>query len=295
MLQQTTVATVKGYFHRLIEKWPQLADMAKASLDEVLVVWQGLGYYSRARNLHKTVQQLDQQGFFPQTVQELKQLPGVGEYTAAAVAAIAFNQPVIPVDGNVIRVTARVFGLEEPMPQLKKAVIQRAHLLTSPERAGDFAQALMDLGATVCRPVQPLCEGCPLQSFCQAYAKGLQNHLPTKTPKAFKPTRYGAVFMITNDQGEILFRKRADQGLLAGMVELPGTEWTEEQVALPDFAKNWQRKPKTVKHTFTHFHLELTVYQNKEEDSPVKGFWVNLENLGQYPVPTVIKKVLQCG
>lgn len=293
MLQQTTVATVKGYFQRFIEKWPRLEDLAKASLDDLLVLWQGLGYYSRARNLYKTIQQLNQQGIFPQTVEGLKQLSGIGDYTAAAIAAIAFDQPVVPVDGNVIRVLARVFALSDSLPLLKKKVTEQANLIRPTIRAGDFAQALMDLGAMICRPNQPICKDCPVKNFCQAYVEGLQNQLPVKKQKPPKPTRYGAIFLITNDKGEILLRKRPEKGLLAGMVELPGTDWTETNVELPMFAKNWPKRDKMIKHTFTHFHLELTVYLNNSNFSKLKGFWVNLKNLNQYAIPTVIKKILQ--
>ena len=166
MLQQTTVATVKAYFERFVDQWPTLNAIAQASLDEILVAWQGLGYYSRARNLHKALRQLSEQESFPQVPDDLKKLSGVGDYTANAVAAIAFNQPVVPIDGNVIRVLARVFGLTQPLPMLKKTIAEKALLLADSDRPGDFAQSLMDLGSLVCRPQQPRCEICPVVSMC---------------------------------------------------------------------------------------------------------------------------------
>lgn len=294
MLQQTTVATVCGYFNQFIAKWPTVSDLAAASLDEILVAWQGLGYYRRARHLHETVRKVAALPEWPQTVAALKQLPGVGDYTAAAVAAIAFNQPTVPVDGNVMRVMARLEGLTGTMPTLKKGVIKRVQPFAELGRAGDFAQALMDLGATICRPQNPTCVQCPLRQNCYAYAHHAQAMLPTRAAKAAKPTRYGAAFVMANPQGEILLRRRPHTGLLAGMIEVPGTEWTEGPIRLPSFAQQWLPLTPSVHHTFTHFHLHLTVYYRCLADYvPKEGeFWAAPTQFPRYALPTVMKKVL---
>jgi len=288
MLQQTTVATVKAYFERFIDQWPTLNAMAQASLDEILVAWQGLGYYSRARNLHKALRQLSEQQSFPQAPDDLKKLSGVGDYTANAVAAIAFNQPVVPVDGNVIRVLARVFGLTQPLPMLKKTVSEKALLLADSDRPGDFAQSLMDLGSLVCRPQQPRCEICPVASMCVGYKAGLQQTLPVKAVKLPKPTRYGIAFLNVNEHRQIWLRRRPEKGLLGGMIEVPGTEWTE--VPIEPLSGRLQRG--VVKHTFTHFHLRLTVYETNETPQETEGFWADTNALERYALPTVMKKVL---
>lgn len=208
MLQQTTVATVTNYFYRFIHRWPTLNDLALASLDDILVAWQGLGYYSRARNLYKAAQHFQNLKGLPQSITDLKKLPGVGDYTAAALAAIIYGDEVVPVDGNVIRVLARVFALQQPLPLLKKAIFEKTRLLEKGERPGDFAQALMDLGAIICRSKNPMCEQCPLKVLCQAYAKGWQKKLPVPALKKPKPVRYGAVFLIQNEKREIRLRYR---------------------------------------------------------------------------------------
>ena len=288
MLQQTTVATVKPYFERFVKQWPTLTMMAAASLDEILVAWQGLGYYSRARNLHKAAQELAELQSFPQTVETLKTLPGTGDYTANAIAAIAFNRPVVPIDSNVIRVLTRVYGLTQPLPALKKTVSEKALLLASTDRPGDFAQSLMDLGAMVCRPQQPLCEGCPVVIVCEAYKKGLQQMLPVKAVKPLKPTRYGVAFLNVNAHGQVWLRRRPEKGLLGGMIEVPCTEWTEQ----PPSLVNDSPCLGNVKHTFTHFHLNLTVHQINMLPEESSGFWADINALERYAIPTLMKKVL---
>ncbi len=294
MLQQTTVTTVIPYFNRFIERWPTLFDLAKAPLHDILVAWQGLGYYRRAHHLYQAAQQLAALPEWPGTVSALRQLAGVGEYTAAAVAAIAFQQPVVPVDGNIVRVMARLFGLASPPPLLKHQVQQQAQQFAMLPQPGHFAQALMDLGARVCRPHAPLCNHCPLQSLCQAYTQGTQTLWPTRAPKIPKPHRYGAAFIIMNPRGEILLRRRPNTGLLAGLMEVPGTEWSETPPSLPDFAQSWTVLSPSVRHTFSHFHLHLTLYQGGLSPFPSNQgeFWVKPLDLCDYPMPAVMKKVL---
>ncbi|RZI47157.1 A/G-specific adenine glycosylase [Candidatus Finniella inopinata] len=292
MLQQTTVATVIAYFERFIGQWPTLEAMAKASLDDVLVAWQGLGYYSRARNLHKALGQLADLPSFPQTPDDLRKLPGVGDYTAKAIASIAFDQPVVPVDGNVIRVVARVFGLTQALPMLKKTVAEKALLLAADDRPGDFAQSLMDLGSMICRPQQPRCDRCPLRSLCKGYEDSLQHTLPIKAVKPPKPTRYGCAFLTMNKQGQIWLRRRPEKGLLGGMIEVPGTAWAEQPTELVHDGL-WRG---IVKHTFTHFHLNLSVYETTKDPEEIlgfpTGFWADTKALDQQALPTVMKKVL---
>lgn len=305
MLQQTTVATVKDYFFRFVTRWPALENLANATLDEVFHNWQGLGYYSRARNLHKCAQTLvqDYKGLLPREEQILLKLPGIGPYTAAAIAAIAYDQPIVPVDGNVVRVFSRLFALETPLPALKNEVQTLAKEMAPSHRSGDFAQSLMDLGATVCRPRNPLCEICPLQEVCKGYHKGSAAQLPRPTEKGIKPRRYGIAFWVENNAGEILLEKRPDKGLLAGLIGLPTTIWQDapwdlESDALrtggPEGVKAWNYLPGVVHHTFTHFHLELKIARGRTNASQ-KGFWSPLENLKSHAFPTVMKKVIQAA
>jgi A/G-specific adenine glycosylase len=303
MLQQTTVATVKDYFINFVTRWPTIEALSKASLDEVFHAWQGLGYYSRARNLHRCAQVLknDYKGNIPQIEEELLTLPGVGPYTAAAIAAIAFDQPTVPVDGNIVRVFARLFSLKKPLPAVKEEVLALAKQLIPTKRSGDFAQGLMDLGATVCRPKNPSCDICPLQSICVGYSKGIADQLPFPAIKAVKPRRYGIAFWVENSSGEILLEKRPDKGLLAGLMGLPTTEWRdmpwdglcEEALSYaPKGAQNWEPLSGVVRHTFTHFHLELSIFKGKTV-KPVSGIWSSVENLKDYALPTVMKKVIR--
>lgn len=303
MLQQTTVATVKDYFCRFVTRWPILEDLAKATLDEVFHNWQGLGYYSRARNLHQCAQTLvrDYKCLLPHEARILQTLPGIGPYTAAAIAAIAYDQPIVPVDGNVVRVFSRLFALETPLPTLKNEVQTLAKNMVPSHRSGDFAQSLMDLGATVCRPRNPLCEICSLQEACQGRHRGIAAQLPRPALKGIKPRRYGVAFWVENNKGEILLEKRPDKGLLAGLVGLPTTIWQDMPYDLesdvlmaggPEGVKAWEYLPEIVRHTFTHFHLELTIAKGQTNTSESR-FWSSLENLKSHALPTVMKKVIR--
>lgn len=281
MLQQTTVATVVPYFYAFIKRWPTVQALAAASLDEVLTQWQGLGYYSRARNLHHCSQALAYA--FPSSEEELLKLPGIGSYTAAAIASIAFDQQAAAVDGNVIRVISRFFAIRTPQPA--KEVKERLKDLLPSERCGDFTQALMELGALVCRPKNPLCEICPLQKECQAYGQNRVNTFPLKVPKQKIPTRYATAFILRRQDGAILLRKRPPQGLLGGMMEVPTTDWNETKAA---------GKGPVVRHTFTHFHLEVKV-KHLSDLSSFSGIWVDPQDLKNYALPTVMKKIIQAG
>ncbi|GBR45745.1 DNA glycosylase A/G-specific MutY [Acetobacter pomorum DSM 11825] len=269
MLQQTTVKAVAPYYLRFTEKFPTVQALASADRDDVLAAWAGLGYYSRARNLHACAQAVVALGGFPQDVQGLRALPGIGPYTAAAVAAIAFGVPVVPVDGNVERVTARLFAITDPLPPARKKLAQLAMTLNADseaqERPSDFAQALFDLGSSLCSPRAPACGLCPWHGECAGYKQGIAAELPRKLPKAERPVRYGAAFLAQDAAGQILLRKRAEKGLLAAMTELPGTDWRLEKWNKEDilhaapFVADWQHAGR-VKHVFTHFTLYLDVY-----------------------------------
>ena len=229
MLQQTTVATVGPYFGNFKAQWPTVDDMAAGSLDDILVAWQGLGYYARARNLYKCagVVVSEHGGVFPETEDELRKLPGIGPYTAAAIASIAFDQPCVPVDGNIERVTARLYDIDIPLPKGKKDIHAAAQSFISKYRPGDFAQAMMDLGSVVCAPRSLKCEICPLNTDCQAYKTGNPARLPVKAPKKVRPERCCVVFWLENADGDVLMQKRPETGLLGGMTGFVSTSWRE--------------------------------------------------------------------
>lgn len=297
MLQQTTVATVKGYFEAFLARWPTVADLAAAPLDDVLHAWAGLGYYARARNLHKCAAAVvaDHGGAFPADETALLALPGIGPYTAAAIAAIAFDLPASPVDGNIERVMARVFAVTEPLPGAKPALKTHAASLTPEDRPGDHAQALMDLGATVCTPRKPKCVLCPWRDACAGRAQGLAEDLPRKAAKKAKPTRVGTAFWAMNRDGHVLLRRRPERGLLGGMMEIPSSEWTEggdAGLAAAPVTADWRPLPGEVQHTFTHFHLRLTVMIGiAGEAAADAGTWVPVDRLGDHALPTVMKKI----
>jgi len=302
MLQQTTVATVGAYFDRFVARFPSVGALANATLEDVLHAWQGLGYYARARNLHACARAVMtvHGGAFPDTVEGLRELPGIGAYTAAAIAAIAFDRKAAAVDGNVERVVARLFAVETPLPGAKAELRRLAETLVPDRRAGDFAQALMDLGATVCTPRAPKCILCPLQALCRGRALGLAEVLPRRRARAARPTRRGIAFWAVRPDGSVLLRRRPEQGLLGGMIEVPSTEWRESAISEAEAQKeapvraSWVRLPGTVRHTFTHFHLELAVLAG-ETDAKAKtsaGYWVPLDRLSEQALPTVMKKVV---
>lgn len=298
MLQQTTVAAVRDYFRVFTETWPTVADLAAAPAEEVMRLWAGLGYYSRARNLHAAAQAVmrDHGGAFPATEDELRTLPGVGPYTAAAIAAIAFGRKASPVDGNIERVVARLFKVETPLPEAKAELKRLAATLTPETRAGDFAQAMMDLGATICTPKPPACVLCPISADCLAFNAGVQATLPRRADRAERPRRKGVAFVLTSAQGRVLLRRRPPKGLLGGMLEIPSTPWTTEGEAEPlshaPAKAVWTKLPTRAEHVFTHFALTLDVYvaQVAKEDAAL-GVWVPAAELDDAGLPTVMLKI----
>ncbi|MFN3868989.1 MAG: A/G-specific adenine glycosylase [Hyphomicrobiaceae bacterium] len=309
MLQQTTVKAVIPYFHRFLARWPTVTALAAAPRDEVLAEWAGLGYYARARKLHECAQVIanEQDGKFPKKAEQLMQLPGIGPYTAAAIAAIAFNEKATPVDGNVERVTARLFAVRTPLPKAKVELKRLAATLTPDKRAGDFAQAMMDLGATICTPKSPSCLVCPVQGDCAASYKGIEKQLPTKLAKAERPVRKGHAFLALREDGYVLLRQRPDNGLLGGMMEIPSTPWAESSSPLVMPASvapvrgDWWRVPGEVVHTFTHFRLELTVHRALLPVDAELTFWAEAErcrwvhrrDLDKAALPSVMRKAIQ--
>jgi len=297
MLQQTTVPHATPYWHKFLDKFPTVADLANADRDRVLTLWAGLGYYARARNLHKCAQVVrdDHDGQFPQTEAELLKLPGIGPYTAATMAAICFDEPTNIVDGNVERVVSRIFKIEAPLPKARPEYRHLAGTLASPKRAGDYGQALMDLGSQICTPRSPKCGDCPWQTHCAACEDGVQTEYPRKLKKKKLSVRYGAVFVLQCSDN-ILLRQRPDKGLLGGMMGFPGTEWGEKPanpLTSAPSKRNWEKCEGEVRHVFTHFELRLDVYLAETTDKNVEGVWVPLKNISNYALPTVMKKVLR--
>ena len=297
MLQQTTVATVGPYFDRFVARFPDVVALAVASLDEVLQLWQGLGYYARARNLHACARAVVERhgGAFPEDPGLLRSLPGIGSYSAAAIAAIAFDQPVAAIDGNVERVLVRLYAVPEPFPAVKAHLRSLADQLVPRQRAGDFAQALMDLGATICTPRRPRCVICPWRTCCAAAAAGLTDALPARAEKPERPLRYGVAFWLTRGDGAVLLRRRPEEGLLGGMIEIPSTPWRGEPWGFdeavrfaPVAATNWTPLPGTVRHGFTHFRLELAIASATGE---AEGLWSRVDRFGEHALPTLMKKV----
>lgn len=311
MLQQTTVKTVIPYFLKFTEAWPTVADLAAADEEAVLQAWAGLGYYSRARNLHACARQVVEHfgGRFPERETDLLSLPGVGPYTAAAIASIAFGARATPVDGNIERVVARLFAVREPLPDAKRQLRDLAAGLTPDQRAGDFAQAMMDLGATVCTPKRPSCLVCPLQRSCEAHAIGVAAELPYRAAKPAKPVRRGIAFLAVSEDGKVLLRRRPDTGLLARMQEVPSTEWGGEAPVAGDALRsapvraNWWQVPGLVVHTFTHFRLELEVYRAVVPPNAELTFWADHARCRWVPradlqgeaLPTLMRKVITHG
>jgi A/G-specific adenine glycosylase len=302
MLQQTTVKTVGPYFEKFLAKWPTVEALAAASLDDVLRAWAGLGYYARARNLHACARAVVERhgGVFPDSIEGLLALPGIGDYTAAAVGSIAFDAPMVPVDGNVERVVTRLFAVEEALPAAKPKIKELATSLLPPQRSGDFAQALMDLGATICSPKRPACALCPWNDVCVAKATGRQEEFPHKAAKREGKLRKGAAFVALREDGKVLLRQRPEKGLLGSMTEVPGSDWSHDfdvadaLDAAPLKAK-WRRLPGVVEHTFTHFPLELTVFVGrvpKSSKAPKDMRWSAVKDVQDEALPTVMRKVL---
>ncbi|MFK7763557.1 MAG: A/G-specific adenine glycosylase [Roseobacter sp.] len=298
MLQQTTVATVKDYFLRFIHRWPTVSALAAAEDADVMGEWAGLGYYARARNLLKCARCVvaDHDDAFPHSHEALLKLPGIGPYTAAAIASIAFDQPYAVLDGNVERVMARLYDIHTPLPAAKPEMMARAEALTPDLRPGDYAQAVMDLGATICTPKSPACGLCPWQSPCLARLGGTAAELPKKTPKKPKPLRHGTVFLAQREDGAWLLETRPDKGLLGGMLGWPGSDWIATEHPLPETSPpcpgTWQLCDAEVRHTFTHFHLTLNILYAQVPLStvPMRGRFLANDIFRPTDLPTVMRK-----
>jgi A/G-specific adenine glycosylase len=308
MLQQTTVKAVGPYYAKFLKLWPDISALAAAPLDDVLKAWAGLGYYARARNLHACARAVVERhgGKIPATEALLRELPGIGPYTAAAIAAIAFDECTSPVDGNIERVIARLYALETPLPAAKPEISRLARALTPPQRSGDFAQAMMDLGATICTPKSPACILCPWNESCAAYARGNAETFPRRLPKREGDLRRGAAFVVQRADDFVLVRTRPEKGLLGGMTEVPTTEWSKDFDAstamkgAPHFASMrkplaWQKTLGVVRHVFTHFPLELIVYVSEvpaRTAAPKATRWVKISELGGEALPSLMRKVI---
>jgi A/G-specific adenine glycosylase len=305
MLQQTTVKTVGPYYARFLVSWPTVMSLAKSPLDDVLRAWAGLGYYARARNLHACAVAVVERhaGIFPKDLEALRALPGIGDYTAAAIGAIAFDLPAVPVDGNVERVVTRLFAVDEALPAAKPEIKRLAASLMPPARTGDFAQALMDLGATICTPKKPACALCPFDDACVARARGTQETYPRKTPKREGRLRRGAAFVVLREDGHVLLRQRPEKGLLGAMTEVPGSDWSHDfdlTTALKAAPKlrgrvAWRKLAGEVTHVFTHFPLALTVFLAhvpRPTAAPKGARWVKVADLAGEALPNVMRKVL---
>ncbi len=303
MLQQTTVITVAPYFQHFLTKWPTVHDLANASRDDVMHEWAGLGYYARARNLHKCAQIIsrDLNGFFPESQYELEKLPGIGSYTSAAIRAIAFDKPANVVDGNIERIMARIFMVDIPLPKAKKQLKALAGKLSieRKDRPGDYAQALMDIGAGICTPKTHKCSLCPIITFCQAHKKDKAEHFPVKKPKVSKPHKSGHVYWIKNEKNEILFIRRMDTEMLGGMLGLPTTNWEiqKKDIKKRSNEKRVKNRNLSVRHSFTHFDLTLgifTIAHKKGTIVPEKNhIWVASSEVEALRLPTLFSKVIK--
>jgi A/G-specific adenine glycosylase len=297
MLQQTTVEAVKPYYARFLAAWPDIAALAAAEDGAVLAAWAGLGYYARARNLLACARQVaGAGGRFPGTEAGLRALPGIGAYTAAAIAAIAFGARAAVVDGNVERVMARLLALETPLPAAKPAIRAALEPLVPADRPGDFAQAMMDLGATLCTPRAPACGRCPLAFACRAGRGADPAGFPRKAPRGPRPVRHGIAYLCRDAAGRVLLGTRPARGLLGGMAEIPNSGWAPDAppAAAPPLAANWQRQPAGITHVFTHFELRLAIATARVERvaAPSGLRWVAAEALDAEPLPTLFRKVL---
>jgi A/G-specific adenine glycosylase len=283
MLQQTTVATVKPRFRRFIERWPTVEALAAAPDEDVLQEWAGLGYYARARNLIACAREVARRGGFPQTEAELRKLPGLGAYTAAAIAAIAFGERAVVIDTNVARVVARLHAIDRPLAEAGADIRLFADALTPADRPGDFAQAMMDLGATICRPKRPLCGECPLSPDCQALASGNPEAFPSPKLRRPRPHRHGIAWWIERD-GAIWLVRRPAKGILGGMASLPGPEWTDSEPSGPQLA--------TVSHGFTHFTFDLHLVA-RTLPADANGWWQPIDRIGEAGLPTLYARAVE--
>jgi A/G-specific adenine glycosylase len=311
MLQQTTVKAVAPYYARFLQRWPDLPALAAAPLDDILRAWAGLGYYARARNLHACARAVVERhgGHFPASEAALRELPGIGAYTAAAIAAIAFDQAATPIDGNIERVTARLYAVTTALPAAKAEIARLTCALTPRHRAGDFAQAMMDLGATICTPKRPACSLCPWNKNCAAHSAGEPELFPIRSPKRDGALRRGAAFVARRADDFVLLRTRPSRGLLGGMAEVPTTPWSADfdesktLEAAPRFASArkpivWRKIGGVVRHVFTHFPLELTIYRADVPHAvavPDGMRWIAISELGGEALPSVMRKVVEHG
>ncbi len=301
MLQQTTVAAVTPYFEKFVKRWPNVKALAKAKREDVLKMWAGLGYYRRAHALHEAAKVVyhDYKGEFPSCEEELRKLPGCGPYTTAAITAIAFDRPANVVDGNVERVMARLYAVTLPLDKAKPELRRLAAALLPRNRYGDYAQALMDLGATVCVPRKPRCALCPLANECRAEKKGMAEDLPRRAAFKDKPTRYGFAFFLKNKKGEVFVRQRPSGGLLGGMTEIPSSSWREGAIPTLDSATceaplraQWKLLPGAVRHVFSHFSLEMYV-AIATSSARCDGRWIAPARLNEEALPSVMRKVIR--
>jgi A/G-specific adenine glycosylase len=301
LLQQTTVQAVIPYYERFIARWPRVEDLAAAPLEEVMRAFAGLGYYSRARNMHACAIEIAARGgVFPKAESALRALPGIGAYTAAAIAAIAFDEPAAPVDGNIARIVTRLRAIETPIAKAKAAIAAAAAALTPAARPGDFAQGLMDLGSMICTPRNPDCGSCPLAGDCAAAASGSPEAYPRKASRKPRPHRRGAAFYAEAADGRVLLRTRPTKGLLGGTIELPGTRWSAdfaagEAAAAAPFAARWRLAPDVVGHVFTHFSLALDIHVAQLEDTPPAPegcFWAAPGELESAAFSSLMRKAL---
>jgi A/G-specific adenine glycosylase len=303
MLQQTTVAAAGPYFLAFLARWPDVATLAAAPLDDVLTAWAGLGYYARARNLHKCAQVVARKhgGRFPETEAALLELPGIGGYTAAAIAAIAFGRRAVVMDGNVERVVARIHRVATPLPAAKPALKALTDGLTPDRRAGDFAQAMMDLGATICTPARPRCALCPWRADCAGFKAGDAEDYPRRTPKAARPILHAVAYWMTLPDGAVLLRRRSEEGLLGGMMEIPTNTWRaqpwdrDEARAAAPVAADWRDLPGSIRHVFTHIDLRLSVLAGRLEEAPEGMIAAPLDRLGDYALPSVMRKIVNAA
>ncbi|NNC47774.1 MAG: A/G-specific adenine glycosylase [Sphingomonas sp.] len=284
MLQQTTVATVTPRYWRFLERWPTVDDLAAAPLEEVLAEWAGLGYYARARNLHLCAKQVAALGGFPNTEARLRALPGIGDYTAAAIASIAFGETATVVDTNVERIVARLHAIPRPIKNVRPKIRALAADLFADGHAGDIAQALMDLGATICRPKAPRCDQCPLAAVCKAHASGTPEAYPPKPAKKDRPERHGTAWIIEQDEAIFLVR-RPGKGLLGGMAALPGSDWQDGPPV--------QAGSLAVRHVFTHFALTLRLESRATPPDEMEGWWQPISHLDAAGLPTLYVKAIE--
>jgi A/G-specific adenine glycosylase len=301
LLQQTTARAAAPYFERFAALWPRVEDLAAAPLDDVMRAFAGLGYYSRARNLHACAREVARcGGVFPQSEAELRALPGIGAYTAAAITAIAFNRRASPVDGNIARIMTRLRAIDAPIAKARSAIAAAAAALTPADRPGDFAQALMDIGATICAPRSPDCPACPLQPDCAGAATGQPQAWPRKAQRKARPERRGAAFFAQASDGSILLRARPPEGLLGGTMELPGTPWSvdfapDEAATGAPFAAPWRLAPGLVEQAFTHFSLRLNVYVVRLPGRPPARegcFWVAQREIERMALSSLMRKAV---